>query len=248
MTQPARAPRIGVTCDFETRIDSRGMSSERFWLHAGYVRALGRAGAQAYLLPYGPGITDAAARAQLAPLHGLVVSGGHFDIPPERFGQSPHPLCGPLARPRTDYEAALLLAAWGAGMPTLGICGGMQLMAVLAGGSLYQDLRLRPGTAVHEQPHDRAQPGHGLRVSEGSRLAGALGATTTAVNSTHHQLVDDPGSLEPVAWAPDGVIEAVEGGPGPFVLGVQWHPEAMADPQQQGIYGALVAAAAAAMP
>ena len=77
------------------------------------------------------------------------------------------------------------------------------------------------------------------------RLHQALGDGDLEVNSTHHQIIADPGSLSPVGWAPDGVVEAIEASGDRFTLGVQWHPEAMADPRQQGIYAALVAAAVA---
>lgn len=243
MTSPSCPPRIGVTCDFESRIDSRGCPSTRFWLHEGYVRALQEAGAIAYLLPYRNDVATQGALAELAPLDGLVVSGGHFDIPPERYGQSTHPLCGTLAPRRTDYELALLQAAWERGLPTLGICGGMQLMAVLAGGTLHQDVRLRPGTDVHEQPFDRAKSSHSVRLEAGSKTQAAFARDSLEVNSTHHQLVDDPGALTPVGFAPDGVIEAIEHPGERFALGVQWHPEAMADAAQQGIYTAFVQAA-----
>lgn len=195
--------------------------------------------------PDGTHPLDAVARAALAPAAGLLVTGGDFDVPPARYGQAPHPALGSTLPRRTDFEWALLCAAQARGMPVLGICGGLQLLVVVRGGSLHQDLSLRPGTQAHVQPHDRAQGHHPVQLAPGSVLARALGNVTSCeVNSTHHQVVDAVGhGLRVVATAPDGVVEAVEGQQeAPFLLAVQWHPEAMAAPAQAGIYRAFAGA------
>lgn len=236
-------PLVGITCDFETRIDHRGTNAGRYWLSDTYVRAVAQAGGLAILLPHVAEIEPHDARALLAPLHALVVSGGAFDLDPSDYGQAKHPWCGPLAPERTRYERALLRHARARGMPVLGVCAGMQLMVVEAGGTLHQDLRLRPGTAVHEQPIDKAKPFHPVTASEGSLLARLMGTLTFDVNSTHHQVVDAPGSLTEVAIAPDGVVEAVEDPTRPFDLGVQWHPEALAQGAGLPLYRGLIAAA-----
>lgn len=264
---------VAVSSDYVTYTDRRGMPAASFRLDACYARALQAQHLLPLVVPHplaapprargaGPGPphgdVDAAsagsadgvplsavALAALAPAAGLLVTGGDFDVPPARYGQLPHPALGTTLPPRTDFEWALLRAAEVLGMPVLGICGGLQLLVVSRGGSLHQDLALRPGTQAHVQPHDRAQGHHPVQLAPGSLLARALGNVESCdVNSTHHQVVDRLGSgLCVVATAPDGVVEAVEGpAGGPFLLAVQWHPEAMAAPAQAGIYRAFAGA------
>ncbi len=240
MVRTARRPRIAVTCDFENKTDSRGAQAPRFWLSTTYVETLNKAGADAYIVPHMPGIDGEGARALLAPMDGLVVSGGAFDIDPKLYGQVKHPSCGPLNAERTVFEGLLLQAAQDMQLPCLGICAGMQLMVVNHGGTLHQDLSLRPNTDVHEQPQDKVRPFHGVTCVEHSLLHRCSQGLQLQVNSTHHQIVDSPGKLVAVGHSPDGVIEAVENPRVPFFLGVQWHPEALADGSGLGLYQGLV--------
>jgi putative glutamine amidotransferase len=188
------------------------------WVGEAVVERVREAGAIALLLPPG----DAAAiPAILARVDGVVVTGGAFDIHPRHYGQSVTARLDRVDEGRTDLELALARACADAGKPILGICGGMQALAVALGGTLVQDIRTRdPGALEHEQLADPATPGHAIVVS--GRLVGLVGS---AVNSTHHQAVDSAGPLTVVGRAPDGVIEAVELGGHPFCVGVQWHPE-----------------------
>ena len=249
---------IGISCDFETATDRRGTTAGRHQLCEDYIRALAAAGAAAVLLPHQD---PAHAAACLAPLAGLVVSGGDMDVPPDFYQQTPRPGLRRLVAERSRFERALLQEAWARRLPTLGVCCGMQLMNVVLGGSLHQDLAERPGTAVHEQPLSRRQPHHPLRVDPTARgLVGAAaqagptgtssaasgggGAAVTSANSTHHQIVDRVAPpLRPVAWSPDGVVEAIECPDRPFWLGVQWHPEALGPGPHWQIYAGLVEAA-----
>jgi putative glutamine amidotransferase len=131
-------------------------------------------------------------------------------------------------------------------MPVLGVCGGMQLMNVVRGGTLHQDLAADLGVATHEQPAPKDVPSHDVDVAPGSQLAALLGAGRLAVNSTHHQAIRDPGAgVLVTARAPDGVVEAIELPDLAFALGVQWHPEAAAahEPRHAALYRGLVAAA-----
>jgi putative glutamine amidotransferase len=243
MADPSARPRIAVTCDFEHKTDARGAPAPRFWLSETYVRTLSQAGADPYILPHLGDIDEQRAKDLLGPMQALVVSGGAFDIDPALYGQAKHPSCGPLAPTRTRFEAQLLKVALARDLPVLGVCGGMQLMAVLGGGSLYQDVSLRPHTDVHEQPFDKTKPSHSVRVRDGSLLRRLTGQASLEVNSTHHQLVHQPGSYEPSGHSPDGVIEALEDPSRAFCLGVQWHPEAL--PQGVALYKGLVEAARA---
>jgi putative glutamine amidotransferase len=232
-----RRPRIGLTLD----VDQAGTA---YRLPRAYADAVDAAGGLALPLTHQPG----AAQALLDLCDGLVVTGGDFDVPPELYGEARRPACGPARPERTAAELALLRLALERGLPVLGICGGMQLLAVARGGTLHQDLAADLGLATHEQPPPKDAPSHPVRVEPGTRLAGLVGAGELMVNSTHHQAVREPGrGLVVSARAPDGVIEAVEL-PGPvFVLGVQWHPESAAphEPRHAAIYAGLVAAAAA---
>jgi putative glutamine amidotransferase len=130
-------------------------------------------------------------------------------------------------------------------MPVLAICHGMQLLNVQQGGTLDQHLADRHDLLDHDRDRPRAEPAHGLRIKPGSLLANALEGERAQVNSHHHQgLGVVPPTLEELAWAEDGVLEAVGLRDHPFALGVQWHPEAMApvDPRQLELFRAFVAA------
>jgi putative glutamine amidotransferase len=177
---------------------------------------------------------------------GLVVTGGAFDVPPELYGEARRPACGPTRPERTAFELALLRLALTRDLPLLGVCGGMQLLAVARGGTLYQDLATDLGLTGHEQPAPKDLPSHAVRIEAGSRLAGLVGVSSLMVNSTHHQGVRDPGAGVAVsARAEDGLIEAIELTDRRFALGVQWHPESAIrhEPRHAAVYAGLVTAA-----
>lgn len=172
----------------------------------------------------------------------LVVTGGDFDIPPERYGQAARGRLDTPKPARTDFEWALLEAALEQNVPVLGICGGMQLLNVVLGGTLVQDIGTDvAGALEHEQPTSPAVPHHPVELTPGCALAEALGRTQIEVNSTHHQAVDRPGpALEVMGRAPDGVIEAIAHREKASVLGVQWHPELLDDDVSRWLYARLV--------
>lgn len=233
---------VGLTAD-EVPATPAASTLASYVLKTPYTTAVARAGALPMILPY---VAEAMIPGLLDRLDAVVVTGGAFDISPALYGDDPTPGLGPLKAERTAFEAALVRGALDRGLPVLGICGGMQLLAVLAGGTLIQDLPTeRPDALLHEQATDSRQPAHPVTVVRGTRLAGAVGEGALDVNSTHHQAVDDPGRLVVSAVAPDGVVEAVEDPAAPFVVGVQWHPERLVevDRRHQGLYDALVAAA-----
>ena len=233
----ARRPRIGITLDFDPE-------RRRYLLKQDYVDAVLAAGGLPVLLPYAEPVTA----AYLALLEGLLVSGGDFDIPPELYGEARRDVCGPPRPERTRFEKELLEAALAAGLPVLGICGGMQLLNVVRGGTLHQDLAADAGVSGHEQPAPKDLPSHAVKVAPGTLLWRLLGAGVPEhrVNSTHHQAVRDPGAgVLVAARAPDGVVEAIELPDLAFAVGVQWHPEAVVrhDPRQAGLFAGLVEAA-----
>jgi putative glutamine amidotransferase len=199
---------------------------ERVTLNTAYVRALDRAG----LVPLALPTMLAPERAALAleggggGVRGLVLTGGE-DVEPARYGAAPHPKLEETDPTRDAAELALIAAARARRLPMLAICRGIQILNVALGGTLYQDLGSeRPGPVAHSGDDGR----HTVRVEPGSLLERTLGARAATVNSRHHQAIRDlaPG-LRAVAWAEDGVIEAVEpaDAAAPWTLAVQWHPE-----------------------
>jgi putative glutamine amidotransferase len=210
-------PVIGISCYVE---EARWAAWDKraALLPYGYVERVTAAGGRAVLLPPGDG-------AVLDRLDGLLLAGG-ADVEPQRYGAEPHP--STLTRPDRDAgELALLHAALDLDLPVLGICRGMQLLAVGYGGRLTQHLPDLLGDGKH-QPAPGVYGSHPVTVVPGSRLYRILGPEVD-VNSYHHQAVADPGPLKVTAHSPDGVVEALEDPARRFVLGVQWHPEEMSD-------------------
>ncbi|GAA2617656.1 gamma-glutamyl-gamma-aminobutyrate hydrolase family protein [Dactylosporangium fulvum] len=187
-----------------------------------YVRMVREAGARPVVLP--PDAGDDAAEL-VRRLDGLVLAGG-ADITPERYGAEAHPTT--TTRPDRDAgELAVLHAALDADLPLLGVCRGMELLAVAYGGTLHQHLPDLLGNARH-QPAPGVYGAHPARFAPGSRAEAVFGPAAQ-VNSYHHQAVDTPGTLTVTGWADDDVVEAVEDPARRFVLGVQWHPEEASD-------------------
>lgn len=163
--------------------------------------------------------------ALLDRVDGLVLTGGE-DVEPARYGQAPSPELGTVDLRRDALELALAAEAAKRGMPVLGVCRGMQVLNVALGGTLIQDLPSeRPSEIPHRQEAACTEGSHPVSLEAGSRLAAIAGSESLFVNSFHHQaaLAVAP-SLKPVAWAEDGVIEALEAKEA-FMIGVQWHPE-----------------------
>jgi putative glutamine amidotransferase len=179
-------------------------------------------------------------------ISGLVIPGGG-DIDPAWYGKPRHPRTTNVSHRRDLFETSLLKGALERDMPVLAICHGMQLLNVHLGGTIVQHLRDDPRVLQHDRDMPRAEPAHDLRVKEGSRFAEIIGAGNhIQVNSHHHQgLGAVPHCLEQVGWAEDGVLEAVIHRDRTWVVGVQWHPEAMApvDAGQRHLFRSFVEAA-----
>ena len=164
--------------------------------------------------------------------HGVLLTGGNVDIHPSVYGEKPTGRLDRIEPKRTDTEMALARKALELEIPILGVCGGMQVLAVADGGTLIQDIpppsKDAPQMIAHEQPTDPCTPWHDVRIS--SPASHWLG-DKLAVNSTHHQSVRNTGAqLTCCGWADDGVVEVIAStNPRHFVLGVQWHPERMGD-------------------
>lgn len=232
-------PIIGITPD----VAEPKPGSVRMECALAYCRAVAEAGGEPVVLPP---IVELIPR-QLEMCRGFVLTGGD-DPRMEPFGESTHPAARPMHAMRQEYETALLRALEArAAMPVLGVCLGMQLMALSAGGKLNQHM---PDTLATAGEH-AANARHEVRLAAPDGvLAGTLGGDTAGprrgsiVTSHHRQAVSDPGRLRIAARAPDGVIEAVDDPGRRFYVGVQWHPERTEDVAAgAAIFRALVAAA-----
>lgn len=205
-----------------------------------YVESLKRAGAIPLIVPPQPENVE----ALLGQIDGVVLAGG-FDCDPAEYGEEPHPTVEPMDVRRQSNDLTLARLAHERGVPTFGICLGLQVMNVAAGGTLIQDIPSQhEGSIEHSsEPDDRLR--HDIDIHDGTRLAEILGAGRRNVNSSHHQAVREPGqSLRVTALATDGVIEGLEDPNHPFFLGVQWHPEDMAGEESATrLFAAFVQAA-----
>ncbi|MGH7057198.1 MAG: gamma-glutamyl-gamma-aminobutyrate hydrolase family protein [Acetobacteraceae bacterium] len=230
-------PLIGVTLDAEP---AGGYAPYPWYaLRQNYTAAIAGAGGLAVGLPHHADL----AGTYLERIAALVITGGAFDVDPRLYGASNRHASVKLKEGRTVAEMRLLEGALARGMPVLGICGGEQLLAVALGGSLIQHIpEWVAGALAHEQSTPRDEPGHEVAVVAGTHLAGIVGTTRMAVNSSHHQAVEEPGRALVNARAADGVIEGIELPGRKFCLGVQWHPEFLIGSGDKRIFEALVAA------
>ena len=225
-------PVIGVSCYVEDVDRAPWVAQRSAVLPHGYV----------VVLPPRPDADDDLAAAVLARLDGLVIAGG-ADVEAARYGAPPH-ITSQDPRPDRDaWELALARVSKVARMPVLGICRGMQVMAVAGGAALEQHLPDVVGNDEH-CPAPGVYAHHLVTPVSGTRLAGILGDGPLDVPTYHHQAVR-PSSLEgtgyrAAAWHDDGTLEAMEDPASLFRVAVQWHPEAGADPR---LFDELVASA-----
>lgn len=190
-----------------------------------YFEAVNKAGGIAILLPPQP-VDDEIARAVLAGLDGLIITGGK-DVDPARYGQTPHPETDEPRLDRDAWEDALLTAAIETELPFLGICRGAQMLNVALGGTLVQHLPDIVGSSRYNL--GAGEFADNEVTVEGSKLASMIGDSVVG-KSYHHQAIDRVGDgLVVTARSDDGTIQAVELPTVPFGVAVQWHPEQDAD-------------------
>lgn len=220
-------PVIGVTLDSE---EGGGFSDSPWYaIRQNYMSCLAEAGALPLALPHLVELAD----DYLDMCDGVVITGGAFDVPPSMFGEEIRTDTIRLKPTRTAFETAILRGALARDMPVLGICGGHQLLAVLAGGTLVQhipdEIQNPLEHSVSENTENaggRAWATHTIKINPESKLAQLLGVEGQRVNSSHHQsvrTVKEPMQISAVAE--DGVVEAIELTDKKFAIGVQWHPE-----------------------
>jgi len=218
----------------------------KFTLRSTYVNAIHKSGGvpmAGFPLSDNPADVD----ALLQRVDGLFLTGGK-DLHPLLFGEQPKPGLGYVFPERDEFEVALARRALDLGLPVLGVCRGMQVLNVAAGGTLHQDINSLPNPApiLHSQMAARSREWHSVTLEPGSKLAAVftdlLVDHSLNVNSIHHQAVAAVANgWIASAVAPDGIIEAVECPAQPFALGVQWHPEELQ--RHQPLFEAFVAAA-----
>jgi putative glutamine amidotransferase len=242
-------PIIGITATLKEDVDTVAERPLGRFVRADhdYVEGVAGAGGAPVVLP--PVGEESAAEALIHSLDGLLLSGGS-DLDPSYYGEEPVPELGVTLPERDAFEMALVGLALRRGMPVFGICRGMQVLNVALGGTLYQDLpsQWEQDPLKHRQDTPKWQPTHEVRVSEGSYIAEVMGRESVKVNSYHHQGIRDLAEgLVVTGRSSDGVIEAVEAEDlsERWLLGVQWHAEAMrgSGPQQESLFEAHVSAA-----
>lgn len=225
-------PIIGIACGHEAK-----EGRDRYYVNTVNIRMVAENGGVPVLLP-NPFDEDKL-KAALDMVDGLYLPGG-VDVDPHLYGEEPLAGMGSFDPDWDAVDVVVAKAALERNMPILGICRGMQVLNVAAGGTLYQDIPSQvPGALKHSQKGPRWAASHAVELDGESRLAKTLGATELRINSYHHQAVKDvaPG-FRAVANAPDGVIEAIESTQHRYAVGVQWHPELMIerDPMYKALF------------
>jgi len=226
-----RKPAIGINTKLVSDGDDLYLKLDR-----NYIRAVERAGGVPVVMP--PFRTGSDARAYLERLDGVVFTGGP-DLNPKRWGEPKHPKAELLHPDRETSDFAALKASLALDLPVLAICCGCQQLNVALGGSLHQHVYDLPGVKAHSDGTS-----HEVAV-DASKTRDILGSPRPSVNSYHHQACNKIGrGLAVTALSPDGLVEGVESLRHRWVVGVQWHPERMADDRRQRrLFHALVDAA-----
>lgn len=225
-------PLIAITCS--TASPDRYPSGSQDRLGRAYASAIWKAGGAPILIPNL--CEDGYPEALLARVDGLLLSGGD-DVGPDRFGEEILNDTVEVDHARDAAEIPLARTAVARDIPILGICRGIQTLAVALGGTLYQDIPAQvPEACIHRQTAPRPEATHEIRAAGDCRLYAITGQERLAVNTFHHQAVRGvPKPLRPTAWAPDGVIECVEAPDAAFLIGVQYHPEEMTETQEHAM-------------
>ena len=202
------------------------LETNRFYLARFYSEAVEAAGGLPVHIPLIP--RPDFIRQVIAELDGLLLPGSNSDVDPLRYGREPHPQLGEVHPEKDETDLLALAEVEERAMPLFAICFGAQVLNVSRGGTLIQDIVSQyPGAIKHDQGAPRDRHSHRVRLLEDSRLGQLANAETAPVNSHHHQAIENLGrELVATAWAPDGLVEAVEDPRSDrFVVGVQWHPE-----------------------
>ncbi len=233
-------PLIGITVDTATNEER-----QLYQLGCAYSRAVELAGGLPVLIPGNFPLQKLEELRQH--LDGLLLTGG-ADVDPSRFKGQSHPRVYGVNPERDQLEISLVQLAACSGWPFLGICRGIQVINVALGGTLYTDLADQFNNSLKHDyypGYPRDLLAHSVTLTNHCQLSKILAAAELKVNSLHHQGIERLASLlDATAWAPDGLIEAVELPGHPFGIGVQWHPEELLTiPEMQALFSALIYAA-----
>lgn len=237
-------PRIGITSWHRDDPDQLERWEAVRDTYTGAIRA---AAGLPFILPIADDEPDLIAD-YLDAVDGLLFTSGG-DVAPACYGEAQDDRCHEPDRERDFFEIHLARAALARRTPILGVCRGLQVLNVAAGGTLYQDIGCRPGTLPQHSARreERRDLMHSVRIVPGTRLHAIMGVTEFKVTSTHHQFVKDlaPGFRVTAECPEDGIVEGIEHPDHPFLLAVQWHPERMYQDHAAHLelFRALVAAA-----
>lgn len=211
-----RKPVIGITPD----LGDLPCPNTEYVIRRNYTDVVAENGGLPVILPYSQEVDG-----YLSELSGLVVTGGMFDIDPTLYGQVPKKSL--ITKPvRTNFEKAMIEGALTLDVPILGICNGMQLLAVCLGGKIIQDIPTECPAAIEHKPSKfEYLPQHEIELTGKSRFIRSNGPRSYVVNSIHHQAVLPHTAYSEIAIAPDGIVEGIESIGRGFAVGVQWHPE-----------------------
>ncbi len=229
-------PIIGINCDYE----EEGKQPYSFTNKA-YSEAVIAAGGIPFLLPVIKDKNDV--KFLLKKIDGLLLTGGN-DVPPQRYGEERHERTVCVHPDKDNSDIALVETAIRMKNPILAICYGAQLVNVALGGSLIQDIPSEVKTPIIHKDSKNERCTHTITIEKNSLLYQIIGTDCIKANSTHHQAIKRLGNgLKDTAHTEDGIIEAIEWKDYPFLVGVQWHPERMADsPHHLALFKALIKA------
>ncbi|MEG0309833.1 MAG: gamma-glutamyl-gamma-aminobutyrate hydrolase family protein [Eubacterium sp.] len=218
-----KRPRIGVLPLYDTKRNSKWNS---LWMFPGYIDGIVNGGGMPYILPL---LKDAELiRSLVSDFDGFLFTGGH-DIDPVHYNQPMYNFCNEISPERDHMEFLLFHEARKQNKPLLGVCRGLQLFNVALGGTLYQDLdhqQQKTEILQHNQKTEFIFPVHDIVIEKNSQLFDIIGKKTISVNSMHHQgIANLAEKLTAVAYASDGLVEAVEISDMTYGLAIQWHPE-----------------------
>lgn len=211
-------PLIGITC---------GLDSDRYAVTKYYSQAVEKCGGLPVILPLTTNRSTLESLCQK--ISGLILSGGG-DLDPTHFGEEPAIGLRRISPERDYFELELTKLFLAVNKPILGICRGMQVLNIAAGGTIWQDIHTQLYYPVlkHSQEAPKWYPTHLVQIKADTLLSSVLGADEVRVNSFHHQSINKVAKGFRInALATDGIVEGIESLEDRFVLGVQWHPECM---------------------
>jgi putative glutamine amidotransferase len=230
-------PLIGIASAYKPALEEESVASAA--LRYTYINAVVENGGVPVLLP--PNQSKEALQRYVKTLDGLMLTGGD-DIPPSAYGEKTHPTTNLMSEQRYKFESRLVRLWLESEKPILGICLGMQMVNVVSGGTLIQDIPSQVAADVgHKGTDENLIVDHLVKIEPDSRLARLLNADEIMVNSVHHQSANDVGrNLKVAARSADGVIEALELTNGQFGLFLQWHPERMDASHKKAVFDSFI--------